>query len=178
MVPLLLHTHILGAWLNIIWTVAIKLVVSNLVAGFQKWVKIVDLWLAIVKQLSEEEKCLASSFVALYGKSCFYDFMAVRCIPLPFCLVVLQHCMVLPCRIHFLTHSFSKLFKYIKYYLLSLFQRKERLLLPSVSSDYSTVLQLSRSPFFSCTGGCFTEGCWWLASYWGCEDSLSCYLKK
>lgn len=177
MVPLLPHTHRFGTWLNSIWTGAIKLVVSNLVAGFQKWVKIVDLWLAIVKQLSEEEKVLGLFFCGCWmvkATSMIFVTQTVYWIPLPFCLVVLQQWVVLPCK----PTAFFKLFKYAKYYLMSFFEQKERLQLPSVSSDHSTVPQLSRSPLFSCTGGCFTKACWWLVSSWGCEGSLSCYFKK
>lgn len=128
--PLLLPTHGSRTWLNSTWTGAIKLVVSNLVAGFQKWVKIVDLWLAIVKQLSEEEKCLASFFFifflwALHGKSCFYGFCnpgrTVCPLPSAWCLCSSVWC----CLSEDAHWELSLNFTYSKYYLLSLSKERQ-----------------------------------------------------
>lgn len=70
MVPLLQYTHIFWTWLNSIWTVAIKLLVSNLVARLQKRVKIVDLWLATLQSCWVMRKSAWSFLLwALYDKS-------------------------------------------------------------------------------------------------------------
>lgn len=137
--------------------------------------KIVDLWLAIVKQLSEEEKCLAFFFFfcghyMVKAASMISVTLAVQWVPYPsvqwLCSTV-WYCH--PGDAHW---QLSLNFRYSKYYLLSLFLRKTRLLLPSVSSDSAAALELCAFPVASQE----------LVGDWGPagrgEDGLSCYIKK
>lgn len=139
--------------------------------------KIADLCLAIVKQLSEEEKCLAFFFFFFFCGHCVVKAasmvsvtLAAQWVPCP---PVQGFCSRVWCCLSGDVHwQLSLNFTYSKYYLLSLFQRKARLLLPSVSSDSAAALWLRAFPVASqeLVGD-------WSPTGRG-EGGLSCCLKK